>query len=235
MFNKILRKISRMLMPFLTRFRIDHIKGVKKIGKGYGEWYIKNGILNENSICYCAGAGTNIDFDLSLAKDFGAKVFIFDPTPKSILFLKKVEKENNKLKWFENIKFLPIGLWGEDTFQNFFLPINENNVSSSILNLTHSKKSFTAECKKISTLMKQFNHSKIDLLKLDIEGAEYSVINSILKEKIFPKILCVEFDEIHSPRGLGSFLKIRKSVRDILKQNYKLIHKDGSNFTFLRD
>jgi hypothetical protein len=36
----------------------------------------------------------------------------------------------------------------------------------------------------------------IDILKLDIEGAENQVIPSLLKKRIFPTQILVEFDEI---------------------------------------
>lgn len=42
--------------------------------------------------------------------------------------------------------------------------------------------------------MKEFGHTKIDLLKLDIEGAEIVVLNHMLDQKIYPTYLCIEFD-----------------------------------------
>ena len=38
--------------------------------------------------------------------------------------------------------------------------------------------------------MKTYNHSKIDLLKLDIEGSEIDVLNQMLDDEIYPKYLC---------------------------------------------
>jgi hypothetical protein len=46
----------------------------------------------------------------------------------------------------------------------------------------------------IQNLMKINNHTHIDLLKLDIEGAEINVINKMLDDKIYPKYILVEFD-----------------------------------------
>ena len=42
--------------------------------------------------------------------------------------------------------------------------------------------------------MKLNGHEKIDLLKLDIEGAEVAVLTQMLDNKIYPKYLCIEFD-----------------------------------------
>ena len=42
--------------------------------------------------------------------------------------------------------------------------------------------------------MNEYGHSKIDLLKLDIEGAEIEVLQQMLDDKIFPGYVLVEFD-----------------------------------------
>lgn len=46
----------------------------------------------------------------------------------------------------------------------------------------------------IKNIMVENNHNKIDLLKLDIEGAENIVLEQMLKDNIYPKYLCIEFD-----------------------------------------
>ncbi len=234
MLEKIMRKITKILLPFFIKFRITKEPDLIEVGDGYGSWFIKGGILNKNSICYCVGAGTNIDFDLFLVRKYQCEVFIFDPTPKSINFFEKTRGKMVNEEWFKNIHFIPIGTWGEDKVQKFFLPPIEDYVSASILNLEKTENYFMAECKKIRSLMNDYNHSKIDLLKLDIEGSEYSVLNNMLDENIKPTILCVEFDEMHSPLGFGAINRIRKIIKRILKNNYSLIYIDNnSDFTFL--
>ena len=41
--------------------------------------------------------------------------------------------------------------------------------------------------------MDELGHDHLDLLKLDIEGAEYEVLDSLAAEGIRSRILCVEF------------------------------------------
>jgi hypothetical protein len=41
--------------------------------------------------------------------------------------------------------------------------------------------------------MDELGHRHLDLLKLDIEGAEYEVLESLEAEGIVSRILCVEF------------------------------------------
>jgi len=41
--------------------------------------------------------------------------------------------------------------------------------------------------------MRKLNHSSISLIKIDIEGTEYQVIDHMIKNKIFPKQILVEY------------------------------------------
>ena len=42
--------------------------------------------------------------------------------------------------------------------------------------------------------MHQNKHLKIDVLKLDIEGAAFDVLENIINDEIFPKQIVVEFE-----------------------------------------
>ena len=80
--------------------------------------------------------------------------------------------------------------------------------------------------------MKKNGHRQIDLLKIDIEGAEYEVLDSLLEKRLPVKQVLVEFHHDILP-GIAR----RKTVRMILKMvacGYKLLNQDGSNHTFLR-
>ena len=49
----------------------------------------------------------------------------------------------------------------------------------------------------IKNIMKENNHTKIDLVKMDIEeaeGAEIAVLHNMLDDNILPRYLCIEFD-----------------------------------------
>ena len=54
---------------------------------------------------------------------------------------------------------------------------------------------------RVRTIMKRLLHEKIDLLKLDIEGAEYGVLRDMLDIGILPTQILVEFH--HGKRKKG--------------------------------
>jgi hypothetical protein len=88
------------------------------------------------------------------------------------------------------------------------------------------------ECIDLDSLMKQNKHDHIDLLKLDIEGCEYEVIDQILKCRLPVKQICVEFHHgilpgIRRSQTIGAMLRL-------IAGGYRLIDQTGANHTFIR-
>ena len=50
-----------------------------------------------------------------------------------------------------------------------------------------------AQVRRIGSLMQEWGHQRIDLLKLSVEGSEYEILGNILAERIPVGVLCVEF------------------------------------------
>ena len=85
----------------------------------------------------------------------------------------------------------------------------------------------------IKNIMEQNNHHKIDLLKLDIEGAEINVIEKMLDDKIYPKYLLIEFDLLLKNKDPQS-LTLKLINRLMTIENYKILVNDNLNITFQR-
>src|SRR5207249_4522890 len=120
------------------------------------------------------------------------------------------------------------GLWSSDTTLRFYRPRNPEHVSHSVVNLQRTSEWFEAPCRSVSSLMAEFGHPSIDLLKVDIEGAEHAVIASVLEAGIRPRVVCFEVDQ---PVGALRFVR---TIRRVLKAGYDLVAVDGWNFTFVR-
>src|SRR4051812_17502788 len=58
------------------------------LGSRDARWCICPLNLREDSVVYSFGVGTDISFDLELIDRFGVQVHAFDPTPRSISWLK---------------------------------------------------------------------------------------------------------------------------------------------------
>ena len=82
----------------------------------------------------------------------------------------------------------------------------------------------------IKNIMNKYNHKKIDLLKLDIEGAENIVLEQMLNDNIYPNYLCVEFDLLRNRKDFDNSTK--NIINKLMLKGYKLLLNDQLNITF---
>jgi FkbM family methyltransferase len=225
------KRIAKGLDPVCGR-KIHAPLELTRLGSDYGGWVIPVQWLKPGSICYGAGVGMDISFDLELIRRFDVDVFAFDPTPRAVAF---VQKQTNLSPRFH---FTPVGLWEKDQTIHFHAPANPRWVSHSILNLTKSSGGgFDAPCRRISSLMAERGHQHLDLLKLDIEGAEYAVLRTLVEDRIVPSVLCIEFDEFHSPLDSQYRAKrMQPTLESLVSLGLTIVHADEKgHYTFVRN
>jgi FkbM family methyltransferase len=158
-------------------------------GSDYGGWAIRRGSVNEDSVVYSFGVGEDASFDLSLIGATGSRVHAFDPTPKSIAWVKEHVPE-------ARFEFHPWALADHDGSLTLWQPRNADHVSASLVQGDGSSgESFEAPCYRLSSIMKKLGHERIDVLKMDIEGAEYGVLDDLAKSGDLSRVgqLLVEF------------------------------------------
>ena len=242
---------SSPLLNYINPADLLPLEKLLRLGTNYGGWIIpSNSLLNGDSICYLAGAGEDISFDCELVQRFGCKVRIIDPTPRaiehfrqlsdSVLNWKRFPVNNSNTNFYtltrehlDHLTFLAKGIADRDTEMKFFFPKNPDHISCSTVNIQKTADFFKADCLRLSTMMKLLGDKNVDLLKLDIEGGEYAVIKDMMTLGVLPRILLVEFDEIHTPLDGDASLRIKKSF-DLLKEaGMRCVCVEGSNATFV--
>lgn len=182
-----------------------------RLGSDYGGWVVPSGLLDASSVVYSGGVGEDVSFDLAVIARSGCEVWAFDPTPRAVVYAQGVEEER--------FHFLPVGLWSSDGARRFYAPDDPRHVSHSTLRSRSDSAFFDAECKSLETLMGELGHERIALLKLDIEGAEYEVLEAM---GIRPSCICVE---LHRVLPFG---EIVERVRDL---PYEVLNVEGWNVT----
>ena len=81
-------------------------------------------------------------------------------------------------------------------------------------------------------IIELYGLKKIDILKLDIEGAEVETLKSVLKNKILPNQILVEFDLRRNP-SLATNLLLKK-IHQKVCEKYDLINiNNKGDFTYL--
>jgi FkbM family methyltransferase len=190
-------------------------------------WTICTRGLGPNSVVYSAGVGKDISFEHSLADKFGVQMLLLDPSPTG---METMALAANQRAEFE---FLPVGLAGKPGELILAPPGNpdEGSWMAGELSAESSDHMIKVPCESVESLMKRYNHKRIDLLKMDIEGAEFEVLDSILDSGIEISQIAVEFHNAvleGVPRG-----RTINSLTKLWKHGYRVIHKGGSNHTLL--
>lgn len=186
------------------------------LGTGDGAWSFCPDRLVDNAIVYSFGVGRDISFDVALAKQFACEVYLFDPTPLS-------------REWIETqtlppqIRFSSIGIGAEDGTQEFVLPFGHKVSFSGLTPSSDSKASCLAQVQKLSTIAQSKGHHRIHLLKMDIEGMEYDVLQDVVTSGVQVDQILVEFH--HRMLNEPSPWKRTEASIDLLESNgFRLFH-----------
>jgi FkbM family methyltransferase len=188
--------------------RVQVNREMQNIGSNYGGYFLDSSLIVPNAIVYSLGVGEDISFDLALIERFGLTVHAFDPTPK----VKKWLATQALPKQFH---FHEVGIAEFDGDGTFYLPRRDYISHSLIRARQYSRDSIRVPMIRLATAMRQLGHWRIDVLKMDIEGAEYAVIEDIVQESIPVGQILVEFHHRLSPRGTNK----TKQVLSLL-ENY---------------
>ncbi|WP_440245699.1 FkbM family methyltransferase [Dokdonella sp.] len=232
---------------------VEPLASMRTVGWRRHSYWVPEGLLGPESVCYCIGAGEDISFDVELRTNFGCQVFIFDPTPYGINHFAELERHVEQGKPFSTkavnhpytydidaaslarITFVPTGVWDRKTVLKFHDPQQADYASFSACLFQDSDKVVEAPVDRLANLMAELGHRTIDLVKIEIEGAEYRVIETIIEDRLDIKAILVEFDEVYHPRNKAYHFRVRRACSRLRKAGYVLVHSTP-NFkrTFLR-
>jgi len=188
------------------------------------QWTILKRTLGRGSVVYSGGVGGDISFELALIERFGAAIHIFDPSPAAVPTIQKALTTASKVP--SHLFFKPVGLSGSD---NCYFSVGGGNGSDTWFKAVSEKGDLSVPCTSIPQQMRDGGHKHIDLLKLDIEGFEYDVLDSCIEGDVEIKQICVEFH--HFYEGI-SYLRTARALAKLHKRGFKLIHKNRFDYTF---
>jgi FkbM family methyltransferase len=217
--------LRRILRHALDSMFCKSFKDKLTLGNREGaQWTLCVGGLNSNSIVYSGGVGGDISFEIELVKRFGLSVVIFDPSPIALETIRNHSTDPE----MKRIEFNPVGLASESKSLRF----EPSNVPGEWqMSVGENNKSREIACTTIMGEMARHGHKNIDLLKLDIEGFEYQVLNHCLDNHLEIGQICVEFHDFLPNIGRKSTLE---SILALRKHNFNLVHKQRHDFTFLK-
>jgi FkbM family methyltransferase len=188
--------------------------GMIRLGSYYGGWWIPRADPTQGA-AFCVGAGTDVSFDLELLR-LGYRVYTVDPTPESVAYVAEHAPE---------LTLLPLGLWheaGEIEFARDEVWSESWAIGTGPSGRTDV---LMLPVRTVRGLMETTGERDVAILKIDIEGAEHMVIQSMLADGIRPQCVCVEFDD-------HRFARVIRSTRRLQAAGYNLLQIEGRNYIF---
>ena len=191
--------------------------GIDNNSISYG---IENLVPNKNSVIYSFGNGQNILHDVELAKYLGGSLHLFDPSEEAIkhgLYIKNtfelLNRQSGKLftklssdsyymdKILSNkinssqihVHNFALGFENKDFVPFYKLDDNDN---FSLIEPFEKKGKMLIKTKKLSTIMKELDHKKIDFMNLNIgQISEDILLQMFEQENIYPNCLSLRFSD----------------------------------------
>jgi FkbM family methyltransferase len=225
---------------FGPRLRLDKHYPTIRLGSIYGGWTFVPVTSLHNAVVVSAGVGEDATFDVELASRFGCRVTLVDPTPRAIEHVRALKSRigqpslgpylPNGCQYVEAYDLSAIAanqlqldsraLTAATGTVRFFAPKNPTDVSYSILNFQNDYSADTqwidVPAVSVVDLLEGLGIDQLELLKLDIEGAEIEVIPAMLARGFRPRQLLVEYDELNWPsrRSRSNFDLVHRAVME---------------------
>ena len=163
-----------------------------------------------------AGANVGLTSVLFAQKYPDAQIIAVEPEAENFKQLSK------NIAKYKKIKAIKRGVWSNDSYLQISNPYNQN--WSFITKEVDKNSNYDIEAISIKTLIKTNNIKVIDLLKVDIEGAEKELFSKNLEDWLpYTRYIVIE---IHGP----DCMKIFKNAMD--EYNFEFLHKNGENLYY---
>src|SRR6185437_4925205 len=211
----------------VPRMQFSDAPGLIDLGTSYGGWTVPVELIEPSWVCYCVGAGGDISFDLELIRRYGVEVRTFDPVAD---YVESAQQQGAAEPRFSARQAAIATVDGPIRMQVTHDPQSR---SVSAAGLYESEDFIEVPGRTLPSLMAELGDERIDLLKLDIEGAEYEVLPTIdmraLGVKVFAaqlhhagsvgeaRALIAGLDEQgYEPVACRSAVKVTFALRDLL-------------------
>lgn len=209
---------NRLLQPYRLYIQRDEFTvAVKKWFRDRGDETLRlNYKLNTNSIVFDMG-GYKGEYAESINRKFGCYVYVFEPVNRFYIECVKRFTGNEKVRCFN---------YGLSNSNGSFFISDEDNGSSLIKNNT-SDSCEKVIVKRIDEEIENLKIKRIDLLKINVEGAEFLILPHILNNKNLIKNIG------HIQIQFHTFYPNAKRLRDEIRTQLSETHNEEWNYPFV--
>jgi len=193
------------------------------------DWCICPVGIDRDSTVFSLGVGNDIGFDKGMIANYNCHVHAFDPTPRWIEWIKSQELP-------QRFHFYPYAIGDRDGTMKLFPRMPKGKPSSTMLTIMNegliNGDGIDVSVKRLSTLTDELDIPCVDILKMDIEAAEYEVIDDFLAVHLPVYQLLVEF---HHRFESVPVKKTRDALDKLFNAGYRIfyISEKAREFSFI--
>jgi FkbM family methyltransferase len=196
-----------------------------RLGSGPGMWSVCPEGLDRHSVVYSFGVGRDISFERAMIERFGLTVHAFDPTPMALGWIKSQGLP-------AGFVLHEIGIADRDGSAVFQPPAKAKFESYSLVRTTGTGNPIEAPVSRFTTIAGMLGHRRVDVVKMDIEGAEYQVLENILESGVEIEQILIEFHHRWKEVGAG---QTRRALHQLDAAGFTLadVSASGMEYTFV--
>jgi len=194
-----------------------------------GGWAVLPDHLRPRGVVYSFGVGDSVSWDLEMIRRFGVTVHAFDPTPASIAWVARQHLPSQFV-------FHDYGISDFDGILDFYPPrrAGSTHYSQERRGGPLDRREPVPGCvHRLSTIMRKLGHRRIDVLKLDVEGAEFEAVPDLIASGIEVDQLLIEIHYQFRTRSFRMGLALIQQLKDYGMQCVH-VSKRGFEFSFVR-
>jgi FkbM family methyltransferase len=210
-------------------------RGFERLGTKYGGWWLFIPAVGRDPLLIDCGLGRDISFPVSFLGRCGGRVIGIDPSPAAIEYSSRHGPAAMQVRaeafWTEPGRTLTFHLPRPPEQ----LPKGADGISGSLL-ASHSyagESELSVRTTSFAEVLASAGRGECDVLKLDIEGAEYEVLAALCAsgEIRLARQVLVEFHHHCTEHTLQHTLE---TVAMVQASGFGLAHTEDRNYVFVR-
>ncbi|HEY1834879.1 MAG TPA: FkbM family methyltransferase [Solirubrobacteraceae bacterium] len=183
--------------------------GTVDLGTAYGGWMVPRALIEPSWLCYCVGTGGDISFDLALIERYDVRVRAFDAVEGYVLETRANAGHEPRL----TAHHAAIALADGPLLMQVSHDAQSRSVSAA--GLYESENYVELPGRTLASLMAELGDERIDLLKLDIEGVEYDLLEELRLSELGVKVFAVQLHHT------GSVRRARHLIAQLREDGYE--------------
>jgi FkbM family methyltransferase len=227
------RRLKRSLGRRWREWRLP--RGFRRLGTRYGGWWLYFPAVGEDPLLVDCGLGRDISFPVAFLERFGGRVIGVDPNPAAVEYASTHRPSGMEVR--------AQALWSEPGRTLTFhmprpleqLPQGADGVSGSLL-ASHGYAgggTLSVPTTSFDEILASARRGECDVLKLDVEGAEYEVLNALCASGSIRRArqVLVEFHHGWTEHPLQHTLDTAARVE---ASGFDLAYVENRNYLFVR-